>query len=1036
MGFDAPWIGGNSESKEGETPSFSSELTSKKLFDDICDFISGAPSTSRDGRNAGSASFNKGAFAGNELVAKFQNSAGVEESGTAADPLFQNLHSARKHHFENLTEYAKLSEGRQQERENWTPERIALETEKVSKLAAFVNEFNKLPSEDRRRISSAIPYLSEADPVTYKLTAAQTENIRQELSANPNLLASFNSLQSSAEKVESSKSSLEQQIDTRQQEIRNQMAETAKVEREESAKNLNPNDLDKGKPGETRRAYDSKGNVLEVKYDEKGNVASYTANVKSPAESAGVYQGKYVEGKGFVDQKGNKVDSLGDVLYSSNFRLDNKPQPGDKPGTKSDVNQNEKSPESGPLPEQRKNNNVPTEQNRISPASEQGKTSAADFNPFRPGAAKTNLSAEGPLIASNSEKNPFLAQSSKEFQANSKVNAEPAAANFKAYNSDVLQRANREELIRQQEQLERQKMDAAHSQYERANPQSMQKSLDGKLDASESKSSENKFSLPLQVPSTLERTRPLHDLAQNQMPHSNNSDLRIPGVLVNHADPRVENATAKPQLGQIEPMPKNILGVEGKFRNSVEQNDLKNSRAIDLKGSKLTIGERKDLIDKLNGPIDKSLGWKNGIKIGLILAGKTEVGTRILDAQGRKLSLSARKEIIDKINGPIHRTLGSKDGIKIGAVVPAKDLIIKGKSGEGQGLESKLGRTSRVLRLEDLSLRVAKLPGETRLQACKIIEQLIKNPKQKFGSKDSAIADALRGLGKSELNALRLILKGGIQPDFSKFNAKQQSQLIFIFKTLLEQGQPKRIEMSNSAGSSALKRLIEQAKVREPETRSVTLRAIDSKTVPSRGADTRTVASLGIDTNTVKSRDIDTRTVPSSGAKFGVMASNGIDTKTAEINEDQSETRPMLFRFNGKIQSGKILSRKSVNAKMDSTDAAEVEDRATKLVDAKLSFLPPFSEILADGVKILQSECFTSDAHGIRISLRLQKDNRWETVCHYDVYSGSTRRTQYLKARNPEQTDMLLPAEESKIFALNDFRKNWKSLCHQYLTQN
>ncbi|MBX9723188.1 MAG: hypothetical protein K2X81_17425, partial [Candidatus Obscuribacterales bacterium] len=269
----------------------------------------------------------------------------------------------------------------------------------------------------------------------------------------------------------------------------------------------------------------------------------------------------------------------------------------------------------------------------------------------------------------------------------------------------------------------------------------------------------------------------------------------------------------------------------------------------------------------------------------------------------------------------------------------------------------------------------------------KMIEQLIKNPQQKFGIKDSAIADALRGLNKSELNALRLILKGGIHPDFSKFNGKQQSQLILIFKTLLEQGQPKRSEMPNSAGSNALKRLIEQAKAREPENRTATLRGID----------TRTVASCGIDGRTVKSRDIDTRTVPSRGDNFGTIASDGIDTKTAQINEDQSQTKP---------------------------------------IDTKLSVLPPISEMLAAGVKILQSECFTSDAYGIRISLRLQQNNRWETVCHYDIYSSASKRTQYLKARNPEQADLALPAEESKTIALSDLRKNWKSLCHQYLTQD
>jgi len=92
----------------------------------------------------------------------------------------------------------------------------------------------------------------------------------------------------------------------------------------------------------------------------------------------------------------------------------------------------------------------------------------------------------------------------------------------------------------------------------------------------------------------------------------------------------------------------------------------------------------------------------------------------------------------------------------------------------------------------------------------------------------------------------------------------------------------------------------------------------------------------------------------------------------------------------------------------------------------------PVSEILSNGVKILEFECVGRDEQGARISLRLRNQSEYQTVCYYEVYSIQSKRRQYKIDGGYRDVIINLPPAQVKEMARTDFRNNWDSYCKKF----
>jgi hypothetical protein len=635
------------------------------------------------------------------------------------------------------------------------PGRADLEKEYKDNLVKFHKDAASLPPEERERVTGLVPPLNKHHAFTPP-TQEEIVKIRSELSSNPALLSSFNSMLAAGDKICANMSPREKELLSRVQE------QAASVDRSferyvsERDKNLTYDDVKKSsaQPGETRRAYSSDGDHIDIKYDDKGKPASIT---HYHGDLPGL-EFKAADGRGFVSKDGRAFE--GDSLINRSFRFADQPdkntpapRPTDRP---SDRPADRPTDRPGPatLPDRSRPTNTdrqPAEprlpvierglsRNSTQAGSQSGSDAKKSGVDIKAAATKVQPAEQSPAASTNSKVKQ--GQSSdrgalSEIQKKKETgvdgdNNRHFPRGYSNPSNDAAANAAREQRVPQfhfggqlarlqHDQMHNSPLDLLHLN-DRSQPGAIGQRLQGGIE--------------------LNARGDRHNAGE------------IASAFASGTNPRISAADG--QLYRRSGSLADSLS-ESKIRSLADLKS-RNPFSLDLRDCQKTLSGRKDLIDKLGGPIQGAIG-KGGC---LIFIG----AARILDGKG---------------NAGTGKGSGARGDRGAGGKTPDA----KGEKGLAG---SKAAEASRVSRLEDMRARTLRLPAEVINQGARIAERLIRNPRELFEGKNSALADALRQLSKTELNAVRLILRSGMNPDFSRFNEKLQAQLIVIFKTLLEQG--------------------------------------------------------------------------------------------------------------------------------------------------------------------------------------------------------------------------------------------------------
>lgn len=395
-------------------------------------------------------------------------------------------------------------------------------------------------------------------------------------------------------------------------------------------------------------------------------------------------------------------------------------------------------------------------------------------------------------------------------------------------------------------------------------------------------------------------------------------------------------------------------------------------------------------------------------------------------AEATESGWGGRKDLIDKVNGPIQRGIGAGtriiligparvlDGIKGGGKTVKSGGEIKGIEGKGgkSGADGKAGVTdgrsgrssaaARLLKLEDLRDKTLKLPSETKSQAVKIVDLLLLNPKERIDGKSKPLADALRQLNSRELNIVRMILQQGLKTDFSRFSEKFQSQLLVVFKILLESDYKyrslnRRLNSPVLADTSSNRelRIVKKPISADPISEQLEVRRRENSLLTRRLTQTRAISAELI--GRVKPIPVADSTINFSEHANADEQKNPVDVEYELLNPIDTSLYLDSLRRLGKASNGAV------------------------------------SEQLGPGVRIIASDCFRVDEQGIRISLKLNFEGVWHTVCQYEIYSTDAVRWQFKRNANPVKMKLTLPALQLGAMARREFRSNWRTLCNSYL---
>lgn len=616
------------------------------------------------------------------------------------------------------------------------PGRQNLENEYRLHLNDFHKFASTLPQEERESVTNLVPSLKDHLTFTPPSPAERAE-LRAQLAGKPQLLASFDAMLSAGDKICANMSSREKELVAKAQEQSRQIDRKYEQYQDELKKNLTFQDIQKstGNPGETRKAYNPQGDVLEIKYDDKGKPSSISyAHANMPAQEF-----KATDSGKFVSKNGSVFE--GDLyVHTQRFRFvdeSNKNNTPDRPTPRNSNNdrvpafhhensQPQKVPQSfrqgsGMIKASDESSKT---QHQSVPKSDRERVKAAEHKPVthKDGTKPENHSRINPSARDHAGIAREHNQKKKD-EHNDRLNAHIYP---KGYNNQV--------------------HDAGHSEKQR-NPAGRNEQMARKGNAEHAIRLTGKPNELIKLGA--DSSRQIAGTVPSRIGIFKHESQGIRGIF--------ERNTSSKHCDSLLSRPFTWQGhqPESRFRSYGDSLSQFNRRLDGNDGLKaLTV--RKDIIDKIGGlnPFQSSFSIKDGGKIILIAAGKAldgSKGTRGIEGKGEKSA-------DNKAGGD--------------------------KSAKG----GKLGDSFRPARLEDLRTRVLRLPFGTKDQAIKLIDRLTRNPKEVCSGNDKALADALRQLNKAELNTLRWIIKGGIKPDFTGYNPKLQAQLMLIFKILLTQG--------------------------------------------------------------------------------------------------------------------------------------------------------------------------------------------------------------------------------------------------------
>jgi hypothetical protein len=179
----------------------------------------------------------------------------------------------------------------------------------------------------------------------------------------------------------------------------------------------------------------------------------------------------------------------------------------------------------------------------------------------------------------------------------------------------------------------------------------------------------------------------------------------------------------------------------------------------------------------------------------------------ILDAIGRQINVAPRKDIIDKISGPIQNSLSIKDGAQFIVAAAAKfvDGLKPGRAPEASmnDRDIKIAKPSDVkaAKLEDITKIARKLPEDFKDSVIKVCDKLVKNPNEKFEGKDKQLADILRPIKNADL--VKQILTNKVPPDFSKIPEKHLTQFLAVLTALIDCNKASRTDRPQGSAAKS-----------------------------------------------------------------------------------------------------------------------------------------------------------------------------------------------------------------------------------------